>query len=352
MATTQTETMILHLVSLVFILPLQTSGATTFGHGDSIIGVTTGEIKENRTHVRQPTITYNQKPPNITEEMKAAQATTTGIITSLKTNPPVGMTNATKVIQSTASPMLTRSTQSQNMEQTVLPSTIKMTHSSTDSKLISSAAASSTSSVENKPTNTGGDTTPSTESYKPSRVTITEPNKIQEPPTENLNHVSIHSQVVAGLIGVALVSMIVGILVIVVKKRKLQKEQLTTTAWAGPSPFLNHGDDNGRVTLRSSNRISAASFLAQKTSKRLSFLPEIQEESEAKTPASTFGRTHQGSTSESELDTRSALERIDTKKTEDNSPIVTSTKQSITNGDAGNENCDSICTQENDFGQS
>lgn len=151
----------------------------------------------------------------------------------------------------------------------------------------------------------------------------------------------------------ALVSMIVGILVIVVKKRKLEKEQITTTAWAGPSPFLNHEDDNGQVTLRSSNRIFAASFLSQKTSKRLSFLPEIQEESEAKTPASTFGRTHQESTSESELETRSARsERIDTKKTEDNSPIVTSTKQSISNGDAGNGNCDSICTQENDFGQS
>ncbi|XP_051935022.1 uncharacterized protein LOC127609224 [Hippocampus zosterae] len=344
--------MILYLVSLVFTLPLQTSGATTIGHGHSIIGVTTGEIKENHTHVKRPTVTYNQKPLNITEEMKAAQATTTGFMTSLKTNSPVGMTNATKVIQSTASPMLTRATQSQNMEQTVLPSTIKMTHSSIDSNLISTAATSSTTSLENKPTNIGGDTTPSTESYKPSRVTIiTEPNKIQEPPTENLNPVSIHSHVVAGLIGVALVSMVVGILVIIVK-RKLQKEQKTTTAWAGPSPFLNHGNDNGQVTLRSSNRISAASFLYQKTSKRLSLLPEIQEESEAKTPASTFGRTHQGSTSESELDTRSALERIDTKKTEDNSPIVTSTKQSITNGDAGNENCDSIGTQENDFGQS
>lgn len=83
--------------------------------------------------------------------------------------------------------------------------------------------------------------------------------------------------------------MVIGFLVIYIKKRKLQKQQISTTNWAGPTPFLESGADNGQVTLRSSNRISISSFLPQRLSKRLSLLPEVGEEMEDITVGSTFG---------------------------------------------------------------
>ncbi|XP_061537936.1 uncharacterized protein LOC133405194 [Phycodurus eques] len=362
-ATGPTETMILHFISLVFAFSFKTCGTATFSHADSIIEVTTGEIKGNSPHIQLPTVSYNKKSRNITEAIKVAQVTTASFITFLETNSSSGMTNITKVIKSTVSPVPKRSTQSQDKEQTVPPSTTEITHLSTDSNLLSHATQDKEQTVppstteithlstdsnllshattfpDNKPTNTDGDTTQFTGSNKPSIfIVITKPNKIQEPPKEKSNNVPIHSQVVAGLIGVALLSMVVGILVIFVKKRKLQRQQITTNDWAGPSPFLIHGDDNGRVTMRSSNQISLPSFLSQRISNRLSFLPEIQEESEAITPGSTFGSTHGGITSEQEFDNKSALESTHTKKI-DNSAIVTSSmKPSTTNGSTANEN--------------
>lgn len=45
----------------------------------------------------------------------------------------------------------------------------------------------------------------------------------------------------------------------------------------------------GQAELRSNNRISLSSFLPQRLSKRLSLLPETEEEMEDLTPGSTFG---------------------------------------------------------------
>lgn len=90
--------------------------------------------------------------------------------------------------------------------------------------------------------------------------------------------------------------MMVGFLVIYIKKRKLRRQQITTSEWAGPSPFLDGGADNGEVALRSSNRISLSSFLPQRLSKRLSLLPETDEELEDLTPGTTFGDKHHEST--------------------------------------------------------
>lgn len=117
-----------------------------------------------------------------------------------------------------------------------------------------------------------------------------------------------HGKIVAGLIGGALVFMMVGFLVIYMKKRKLQKQQITTTDWAGPSPFLDGGADNGKVTLRSSNRISLSSFLPQRLSKRLSLLPETDEELQDMTPGTTFGGKHQAGTFVQEADESDAQE--------------------------------------------
>ncbi|XP_072247888.1 uncharacterized protein [Leuresthes tenuis] len=103
-------------------------------------------------------------------------------------------------------------------------------------------------------------------------------------------------KVVAGLIGGALALMMIGFLVIYIKKWRFQKQQITTTDWAGPTPFLVGEDDNGQVTLRSSNRISLSSFLPQRLSKRLSLLPEMDEELQDMTPSATFGGKKQGNT--------------------------------------------------------
>ncbi|XP_068559140.1 protein EVI2B-like [Cebidichthys violaceus] len=113
----------------------------------------------------------------------------------------------------------------------------------------------------------------------------------KEKPAKGSNH----SKIVAGVIGGALVVMMVGFLFIFIKKRKLQKQQITTGDWAGPSPFLEGGVNNGQVTMRPSNRISLSSFLTQRLSKRLSALPDAGEELEDLTPASTFRGEHKGS---------------------------------------------------------
>lgn len=90
-----------------------------------------------------------------------------------------------------------------------------------------------------------------------------------------------HGKVVAGLIGAALIAMMIGFLVICYKKHKLKKHQIATTEWAGPTPFLEAGGgdsaDKGNVTLRSANRISLTGFLPQRLSKRLSLLAESDE---------------------------------------------------------------------------
>ncbi|KAM9318078.1 uncharacterized protein evi2b [Pholidichthys leucotaenia] len=109
-------------------------------------------------------------------------------------------------------------------------------------------------------------------------------------------------KIVAGIIGGAFALMVVGFLVIYIKKRKLHQQQVTSTEWAGPTPFLESGGDNGQVTLRSSNRISLASFLPQTLSKRLSLLPEADEELLEMTPTTTFGGKTHGSTFGQETD--------------------------------------------------
>lgn len=98
-----------------------------------------------------------------------------------------------------------------------------------------------------------------------------------------------HGTVVAGVVGGTLVLMMVSFLVIYVKKRKLNEQQVTTKNWAGPSPFIEDGEDSGQVRLRSSNRISLSSFLPQSLSRRLSLLPEADEEMEDINPGTTFG---------------------------------------------------------------
>ncbi|XP_071328156.1 protein EVI2B-like [Trachinotus anak] len=217
---------------------------------------------------------------------------TATVVTSQATNP----TTTTRV-----PPILSTSTQSPDTGKTSTPqwTSEKITHPST--QLVSTGTSSTKPADKSTSTSpvTGGDARPSTGSTKPPLVTTktTSNHKTRrDQQKENANKEGNHSKVAAGIIGGALTLMMVGFLVIFIKKRKLLKKQITTTDWAGPSPFLDGGADNGQVTLRSSNRISFSSFLPQRLSKRLSLLPETDEELEDMTPATTFGDKNQGNT--------------------------------------------------------
>ncbi|XP_028425812.1 protein EVI2B [Perca flavescens] len=185
----------------------------------------------------------------------------------------------------------------------------------TQSANLISTTTTSTKPVENKSTNTSpvtvGDATQSIGLYNTTIATtktpfshITKAKERQDPPEKNAksNKEKHHSKAVAGLIGGALILMMVGFLIIYIKKQMLQRQQITTRDWAGPSPFLEGGADNSQATLRSSNQISLSSFLPHRLSKRLSLLPETNEKLEDMTKGTTFGNKHQGSTFGQEVD--------------------------------------------------
>ncbi len=242
-------------------------------------------------------------------------------------------------------PVLSSSTQSRatgntltsqfNADETTHPST-----SPTRSTNISFTTTTSTKPAENTSTSTrpltGSHAAHSTRLYQTSPATKTSSNiinkKRDEPAETNatLKTGTNHSTAVAGLIGGALVLMMVGFLVIYVKKRKIQRQQVTTKDWAGPSPFLEGGVDNKPATLRSSNRVSLISFLPNRLSKRLSLLPETNEELEDMTPGTTFGNQYQESTCGPETDEKdgqesngSAVVVSEMKSTEDPPEMVT-----------------------------
>lgn len=208
----------------------------------------------------------------------------------------------------TATPKLSRSTQSLNTGET--PTVVftsatpgASTHRSQPTRNASTATTSakpeeSTSYSTSPATGDDGGLTRSTASDQTSAaatiIPITKPKKQTNPPGEKAkpNTGTNHGKVVAGLIGGALLLMMVGFLVIYLKKRKLQRQKTNITEWAGPSPFLESGYNNGHAALRSSNRVSLSSFLPQRLSKRLSLLPETDEEMEDMTPATTFASKH------------------------------------------------------------
>ncbi|XP_041795942.1 cell wall integrity and stress response component 2 [Chelmon rostratus] len=187
----------------------------------------------------------------------------------------------------------------------------KITHLSrhpTQFTVLISTTTTSSKRVEDKSISTspvtGDDAMQSTGLYKTLLATantplihITEAKKRQDPAEKNAKskNGTNHSKAVAGLVSGALVLMMIGFLLIYIKKQKLQRQQITTRDWAGPSPFLEGGADNGQATLRSSHRIPLSTFLPQRLSKRMSLLPEKDDESEDMTPGTTFGDKHQES---------------------------------------------------------
>lgn len=209
-------------------------------------------------------------------------------------------TNQVSTQSSVVSSMLTSSGQKQTTEKTFEFSTDGSIQTSTSpirSTELISTSTTSTKPVENKSMRTNPINTP-TDVDKTSSVTTKPPptqtkeKKRQIPAENNLQNGGNHGKIVAGIIGGALLLMMVGFILIYVKKRKIKREQILTKDWAGPSPFLDSRTDNGEVTLRSSNRISISSFLPQRLSRRLSLLPEEDQEMEDITEGTTFGDKH------------------------------------------------------------
>ncbi|XP_061924552.1 uncharacterized protein LOC133663855 [Entelurus aequoreus] len=300
----------LNFISLVFILLLKRSCAVTASNAFSTIQVTTGEIKQNIRPEQRTTISFNELnmlAPSTSQPIKADQvdekinqlwsttdiksdghpATTTSFITFLKRTSSAEV--ATKVITSTVPLLLRISTQHQDSGQTAVFSTsnIGNKHFSTDSNYKSTTTKYPVPSESNPtkiPLFIRGDTTHFTK--ETTIIFTTKANKIA--PHENFKE-AIHGEVLAGLISLALGLMIVGLLVIYVKKHKLQKQKITMNDWAGPTPFVSGGVDCGQETLKSSSQISLTTFLPKKLSKKMSSQPEIMEELDEITLASTFG---------------------------------------------------------------
>lgn len=125
----------------------------------------------------------------------------------------------------------------------------------------------------------------------------TKPQKKKAAPGKQASFESNHGVVVGWVVGGALVLMMLSFLLIYIRKRKLSEQQVTAKNWAGPSPFIENGQDDGQDGPRSSNRISLSSFLPQRMSRQLSLLPEAEEELEDIIPGSTFGDRHQEASS-------------------------------------------------------
>uniref|UniRef100_A0A3Q0S209 Uncharacterized protein n=1 Tax=Amphilophus citrinellus TaxID=61819 RepID=A0A3Q0S209_AMPCI len=234
---------------------------------------------------------------SLTEVQPTVIKSTMTVLTSQASNLATKPTS-TPLVLSSSTQSREKTLSTQVMRQSPHPSTI-----SPESTNLISTTNTSTTPKEDKSESTspaaGDDIKQPRDVYKISTsIPITKERKRQTAPEkkENSKNGTTHGKIVSGVIGGSLLLMMVGFLVIFIKKRKLQKQQVTTTDWAGPSPFLEGGADNGQVTLRSSNRISLASFLPLRLSKRLSLLPETDEELKDMTPATTFGDKNQGAT--------------------------------------------------------
>lgn len=119
------------------------------------------------------------------------------------------------------------------------------------------------------------------------------PKKGKDSQGDNSKRRESHATVVASVMGGALAAMIIGFIAIFVWKQKHKQQQVVTKDWAGPSPFLENNTSNGHMNFTSSSRISVSSFLPQTLSRKLSLLPEEDQELEDIIMGTTFGGTQE-----------------------------------------------------------
>lgn len=258
-------------------------------------------LKEERTTTTPRNQSLQTTPPPTTATAATLTYSTSSQFNSLKVDP----MSTTEVLQVTTpnmvstSPVSNSPTAATRLGMSSMPSsdatfTVKsaevtnsVTYSTgyTNVASITAKSESSTSAVAVQATHRPS---ASQKATKKRTVPIKNPKKKEFSPEESSQKEANTGKIVAGIIGGVLVLMVVCFLVIYIQKSKLHKQKMTTNEWAGPSPFINSGDDKGRVTLQSSNRISLSSFLPQRMSRRLSLLPEAGEEPENISLGTTF----------------------------------------------------------------
>lgn len=225
------------------------------------------------------------------------------------TAPPTNLvTNQTSDPSSAVTWMPTSPSQNQSTEQNA---------ESTDDNQASTSPSQSTEFLSTPPTPTKPDKDESTRTNpsitptddlhstlpfatKKMPVRTTQAKKGKDTPGGNSKKSDSHATIVASIIGGALIMMIIGFIAIFVRKRKYKQQQVLTKDWAGPSPFLENNTENGHGNLTSSNRISISSFLPQRLSRKLSLLPEEDQELDDIMPGTTFGGKREASFLDSE----------------------------------------------------
>uniref|UniRef100_A0A3P9KDY1 Uncharacterized protein n=1 Tax=Oryzias latipes TaxID=8090 RepID=A0A3P9KDY1_ORYLA len=297
----------------VWLLPLAASEALTTGWHNMVTDYSTNQ-SQLTTHTPvslTPTNPLEKKSPPSLQSVTTPESTRPSAPDSTRPSAPERSTShessgslkpeiaSTAALSSsqppTAPPMQSTST---NTQDAVTSPTSQISTSTTTSSLtppseiFTSHLATSVKTEDSNSTSTQA--TASTKTLLPYRTTTfrstsqtTKRAKLQEKKESN------SGQIVAGLIGGALALMMAGFLAIYITKRRIQKQQIMVTDWAGPSPFLQDEGNGGQVTQRPANRISIASFLPHRLSKRLSLLHDMDQELKDMAPAVTFGHEMQ-----------------------------------------------------------
>lgn len=252
--------------------------------------------RPSQTFTTPPTL--STRPQRDTSELAGSARTGPAEVPVRATTPaPAGTpgkttpTQATEVATTETSPAV--ATVNASAETSPAPSTDTSTASrptrlasTSESAATGTAALGPATTPYNQPTKQAGQTTATTDATKPK--------KNQAVTGKKATFESNHGAVVGWVIGGTLVLMMLSFLLIYLKKRKLNEQQITTKNWAGPSPFIEDGGQDG---AHSSHRISLSSFLPQRMSRKLSLLPESDEELEDINPGSTFGERRQEASS-------------------------------------------------------
>ncbi|XP_056905562.1 mucin-2 isoform X2 [Takifugu flavidus] len=313
---TETTKMNLHLSSLVLIWLLTPCGAVTT---EQNVSLTTpkGRVATQEAHTSGPRLLL---PDPTTDEQRSAQTLTPAVQTgAAATFPPLPeLSDSTRAENATTgqqadvpmqpgtpataatTPMETSS--STSIPTTLPPSTSIPTTLPPSTSIPTTLPPGTTASMSTQPTiiRDVQPTAPSQTTPATTKRTLKDirPEEDGGRPKKEATKEANHSTVVAWVIGATLFLMMVSFLVIYIRKRKLNEQQITIKNWAGPSPFIEDGEDNGQIRWRPSNRISLSSFLPQSLSRRLSLLPETDEEMEDINPGTTFGDRREGAPSD------------------------------------------------------
>ncbi|XP_029025966.3 protein EVI2B isoform X2 [Betta splendens] len=228
---------------------------TNSRNDQTVTGPTNSTLPQLKPSVKEGTMkTITQEPT------QSRRRTATGAVTNLTIKPTTG---------TIVPPILNNSMQEQNTSKTTssqLPSHTKRQASTRPalSTHRTSTTITGTKLASPVPIQTTVTSSSTTVKKNPFREIKKTGKVLQQKERPN------HGRIAAGLMGGALMVMIIGFLVIFFKKRMLQKQQITTTDWAGPSPFLDSVAENAVINQMSSNQISLGGVLPQRLSKRLS----------------------------------------------------------------------------------